>query len=693
MRMSGSNGRELYPATPRVDTAEVLAGVRFSDPYRWLEEETPAVRRWQRAQARKASAFADAWPGTLQLREQVRRFNIERRVWLPRYAGGRWFRMHRPHGIAPAKAVVSDAPFSTGRVLYDPVAEGPARPPFLSWIAPSPDGHTLAVGICGDGSERNFVRLIDVSSGRVIEPPPPQALMDNWTGGAHWLPDSSGFFFTGLSGPPGEFVQRVFLHRRQPNSTTVLLGIPWTQENEWRMVSVSRDGRYAIAIERLMNPIPVAVARLDGRPLQWRPFVTSLEGTLAGHLIGDEYIAVTDVGAPRGRLVSVPLTANRPDDPFQWHELVAESDAVLRTVTPVGDALYLTELHATYARARVVDSTGRNIDQVSLPGNGALGELPFPLMNLVPKGHPEKFLFAFSTLTRSWGIYVHQPTQRVSTLRAPEVELKDAVVEDCWATSSDGTQVPYHLVHRREIPPGPRPTLIYVYGGFNVAEVPQFPGPIAAFIAAGGVFVHAHLRGGGEFGLDWWRGGRMAQKQNSFEDLYAIAEHLIATSRATAQTLALTGGSNGGLVAGVALTQRPELWKAVVPRVPILDLIGACRESYGRMIVKMEFADITRPEEVRRLASFSPYHLVRDDATYPSVFIDAGDTDPRCPPWHARKFAARLQARSNPDSPVLLHVWENVGHGWATDPEVAVREHTEWLAFVMRSLAMEVPPK
>jgi prolyl oligopeptidase len=221
-----------------------------------------------------------------------------------------------------------------------------------------------------------------------------------------------------------------------------------------------------------------------------------------------------------------------------------------------------------------------------------------------------------------------------------------------------------------------------------VAHVPQFPGPMAALVASGGVFVHAHLRGGAELGFDWWQGGRMSKKQNCYDDLYAIAEDLIAAKVCTPRTLALTGRSNGGLMAAVAATQRPDLWQVVVPIVPILDLIGACREPYGRMCTMMEFANVEDPEEVRRLATFSPYHSVRNGVSYPAIFIDAGDTDPRCPPWHARKFAASLQSVISGRAPILLHVWEGAGHGWATSQEVAVSEYTEWLAFTFRHLGV-----
>jgi prolyl oligopeptidase len=213
---------------------------------------------------------------------------------------------------------------------------------------------------------------------------------------------------------------------------------------------------------------------------------------------------------------------------------------------------------------------------------------------------------------------------------------------------------------------------------------------MAAFIDAGGVFVHAHLRGGSELGLRWWEGGRMAKKQNCYADLFAIAEDLIAQGRTGPDRLAVQGASNGGLLAGVAITQRPELWRAAVPRVPFLDILGSLRGTYGVFVVSRELGDPEDPDAVKRIASYSPYQLVRDGTPYPAVYLDAGDTDPRCPAWHGRKFAARLQEATSSGKPVLLRVWPNVGHGSATARDVELAQHTAWLAFVMDQLGMTI---
>lgn len=674
-----------YPESRVDDAVEELAGVRVPDPYRWLEDGTAEdVRLWQKQQNALASAHARAWAGFDWLREQVAANLTPRFGAIPQHAGGKWFRTTMTDGATAASVVVSDTPYGDGAVVFDPSSEGD---PFLSWFVPSPDGRLLAVGLCTDGSEQNTIRLIDLATGNQL-PAPADRLMDNWSGGVAWLPDSSGFYATVIDGAAINLAQRVIFHR-VADGTTTNVDVPWHSDRDYRMIQPSYDGRRLVAIQQLTSPTPVAVADLDDptNP-EWRPFVAPSDALVAGHLIGDTFFAITDLDAPRGRVVAIDL--DRPE-PEHWTTIVPESEAALRTITPVAGVLYLSEFVDTYARVRIVDRSGAQLGEVPLPAKGALGEGPFPYMNLVLRGDRDSFVFSFSSLVASWGVYRHTPGDgSVTELDAPAARLADAVVEDHWATSPDGTQIPYHVVRPANLDIAqPQPTLVYAYGGFNAPWVPQFPGPIAAFVAAGGVFVHAHLRGGAEFGREWWEGGRFKNKQNGYADLYAVAEDLISNGRATPATLAVTGGSNGGLMSGVAVTQRPDLWAAVVPRVPLLDIIGACRENYGRFAVENEFADLSDPDEVRRLLTFSPYHLV-EERDYPAVFIDAGDTDPRCSPWHARKFAARMQAAQRGMAPILCRIWENVGHGWATDKAVAIEQHAEWLAFVCRHLGVEV---
>jgi prolyl oligopeptidase len=508
--------------------------------------------------------------------------------------------------------------------------------------------------------------------------------MDGWSGGVCWLPDSSGFYVTVIDGAAVDFSQRVIFFRIADASSTEI-SVPWVDPGQYRMIQVSADGARLLAIEGMPATIPSAWAQLDDPASpQWRELVRNRDVMVGGFLIGDSVVAFTDVGAPRGRVVRIPLDLADASDPSQWIEIVPESDVVIRGIKPVGDLIYVHDFVDTYSQLRIIGIDGSDHGTVPLPGKGAIAESPFVYQGLSYRPHADTFFFSYSSLVQSWTSYQHTPGDAECVqLSEPDVVLPDAIVEDCWASSPDGTRIPYHLVRRADAPSTPLPALIYAYGGFNAPWVPAYPGGMAAFVHAGGVYVHAHLRGGCEYGRDWWEAGRMRHKQNCYADLYAVAEQLIAEGVTTAQQLGVTGGSNGGLMAGVAATQRPELWGAVIPRVPIFDLIGGLRDGYGRMAIGLEYADVDDPEEIVRLTTFSPYHLVTDRA-YPPIWIDAGDTDPRCPPWHARKLAARMQAAQRGDAPILVRIWENVGHGWATDKDIALEQHAEWLAFAMK---------
>jgi prolyl oligopeptidase len=673
--------RELaapYPPTRTVDAVAIQAGVTVPDPYRWLEAEDDEVRGWQRRQAEVATGSILGGQDRAALRALVEQYDAGARPVLPRHAAGRWFRLDG------AAVVVAEEPYGAGATVVE-LKSGAV----LSWLAPSPDGRVLAIGVCTDGSEHNTIRLVDVASGEQLAAPP-QVLHSAWAGGVSWAADSAGFWFFALTGSPEEFVQATFHHSLATGATLVEpVPVP-AGSREYTLVQPSPDGRWLVAAHRVGSPIPVAVRDLASPGSEWRPFVTSCNGTVAGHVVGDRYVAVTDVGAARGRLVAIPLDAASPDDPASWEELVPEGPTVLRSVTPVAESLHLSELDRTFARVRVLDLAGRVVGEVPLPGQGALAAPFFALTGLAVAAPTPDFLFAFSTPTTSWSVHRHRPgSAGVETLLAPTVAL-DAVVEEGMAPAADGTLVPFHVIRpgrSGKAGDGPAPTLITAYGAANVPTLPSYQPDLAAFVAAGGTVVQAYLRGGGELGRDWYLAAHRETKHVRDDDLVAVAEHLIATGRTTRDLLALTGGSDGGLMCGVAVTTRPDLWRAVLPRAPLLDLVAGMRDPYLDFVIRKAWGDPDDPVDVRRMIGRSPYELVRA-GTFPAVYVQAGATDPRCRPWHARKFVARLQAAQQGDAPILLHVFEDAGHGAATSPEVVVAQDVEWLGFLVQQLGL-----
>lgn len=668
-----------YPPTRTVDDVATQAGITVPDPYRWLEAEDEEVHSWQRRQAEVATGLILGGQDREALRRLVEQYDAGARPALPRHAAGRWF---RPVGNA---VVAAAEPYGEGTPVV--VLEDGA---VLSWFEPSLDGRILAVGVCTDGSEHNTIRLVDAETGGVL-PAPPQVLHSAWAGGVSWSAGGDGFWFFALTGTSQEFTQAVFHHRLESGETS-LEPIPVPPgSRDYTLVQPSADGRWLVASHRIGSPVPVAVRDLSDPLSGWRPFVTECAGTVAGHVVGDRYVAITDVGAACGRVVAIPLDAEDANDTDSWVELVAESDTVLRSLTPVGDHFYLSELDETFARVRVIDAEGRATDVVPLPGRGTIAAPFFPLTALAVGAPTDDFLFAFSTLTSSWEVHRHRPGEvQTDRLLAATVTL-DAVVEVGAAPAGDGTLVPFHVVSPADGVDQPAPTLVSAYGAANVPLLPQYQPDLAAFVAAGGVLVQAHLRGGGEFGRDWYLAAHRETKHVRDDDLVAVAEHLVASGCTTSDRLALTGGSDGGLMCGVALTTRPDLWRAVLPRAPLLDLVAGMRDPYLDFVIRKAWGDPDDPVDVRRMIGRSPYELVQP-AVLPAVYVQAGAADPRCRPWHARKFVARLQAAQQGDAPVLLHVFEDAGHGAATSRDVAVAQDTEWLAFLVKELGLALPP-
>lgn len=679
-----------YPETASGDDVDLAAGVRFADPYRWLEAESPAVRSWQAAQNTLADDYAGTSP---ELAASLQRYFVDRIGTPPRFVAGKWFRAIQPSASTVLSVCISDTPYGPGREIPILPPDQDCSHSFLNWIAPSPDGRIVGVGVVSDGSENNLIHLIDLASGKPM-PGPPQLLMDDWTGGICWLPDSSGFFFLALEKSATKFRQTVLFHDlAKGTQASADIPMPDPESSDYTLVTVSRDGHWLIAHHALWNAKPIAIRDLRDPSAAWRPFVTDVKGTLTGTIIGNQFVGVTDIDAPRGRVVAIALDTPDPNDSAQWVDVVPESERVLRSLVQVGEHLYIKGYRDTYSEVWVFARDGTARGSVPLPGRGAVAEQYFALMNLVPRGHPDEFYFVFSSLVQSWGVYRHVPgASTLETVRAPAVQIEDAVVTDHWARSADGTLVPYHTVHLQDVPKsGPAPTLLYAYGAFNLALLPEYPGAMAAFVAAGGIYVHGHIRGGAELGANWWHGGRLKNKQNCYADLYAIAEELIAKGLTSKDKLAMTGRSNGGLMAAVAAMQRPDLWRAIVSQVPITDLIAMARHSYGRFVLADEFGDPTDPDEIERIGQFSPYHLVKDSVDYPSIWVEAGSTDPRCPPWQARKFAARLQAAAKPNQrPRLVRVRDNAGHGEATAKAIQMSSYSGWLGFLLRELGVMI---
>ncbi|MBD0739248.1 prolyl oligopeptidase family serine peptidase [Streptomyces sp. CBMA29] len=642
-----------------------------------LHLDTPESQAWQTERNTDAAKYLAALPSRDLLADRIARRLKDMRHSPVIRRGDRLFQLAVLEPDADhAALVVRDTPGAEPRVLVDPNALTAERgtPVALYSFAPSPDGRTLAYCVMAAGTEKFELGLIDVESGE----PLPDDIPWNLASPVSWLPDSSGFWCAARELADGALRAVIHLHR---------LGTvpgPPIEAPEGLMDPrplVSPDGRYVALASGNTEQ------RLDWilRDGAFRPLLSGVPGSAAGVFAGDDLIAIVDDGAPRGRLVRIPVAT--AVDSGTWTELVPQTEDVLRNVEVVDDTLVLGSLRDAACRIRLLDLDGTHRAEVELPGAGncsaaavAVGAASHPAIAMFTAGEGE-ISFVHSSPDTSPAVYRYVIAERrLLVVTPPAVRLDGIVVTTIRATASDGTVVPAHVVHREGLDISiPRPTLISGYGGFNIAWLPSYLAEYAAWVEAGGVFVLAHLRGGSEFGTQWWREGTRERKQHTFDDLYTIAEELIKSGRTTADRLALKGESNGGLLAGAAIVQRPDLWAAVVADVPILDLLGLDRDPLTYAIGRVEYGDPRVPAEARWLRAVSPVANVRP-AAYPPVLVTAGANDPRCPAWHSRVFVDLLERAQTGDAPILLRVYGDQGHH-APGVSAASGKHADWIAF------------
>ncbi len=601
----------------------------------------------------------------------------------PVYSGGRWFRKRTPEGQKMQVVEAADEFAGSWQIVIDLNAVANGRMLTIDLLTPSPDGRKLVLGWGVDGRELAEVCVLDADTGNVLMESIPQT----YAIFPAWLPDSSGFYITARDPAAMEAGSKIYRHVLGAKPVTEAEDYERSADLMW--VRAAADEKHMLLIADHLNPRPDYI-RDESAGQGWRAFLKGETALFRGDVIDDHYYAVTNDGARCGRLVSIPLAT--PKDRHTWKELIPGSDDVLGTLLVVDGLLVLADLVDTWSRMRVFDTAGNFKGEIPLPGRGSLSSIQFAVFNMldmISKGPRGEVLFPFSSPTQSPTLCkanVH--SLEVSTL-SPSLVKIESHIEDHFATSADGARVPYHVIARADVDLSkPRPTVMYGYGGFQVALVPGWSGTyLAAWIKAGGVLVLMHLRGGGELGPDMWDQGRLKLKQNSFNDVYAIAADVIARGIATPEQLGVCGGSNGGLMAAAAVVQRPDLFRASVSQVPITDALARARDPIS-MASTLDYGDPNDPEMSKVLYAWSPYHNVKEGTVYPALLLDAGKQDVRCPPWHVRKLAARMQPANAGSHPILMRVRDDVGHG-ASDVEGQRAQGVDWLTFLMDQLGLE----
>ncbi|GAB3192274.1 prolyl oligopeptidase family serine peptidase [Geodermatophilus arenarius] len=669
--------RVRYPDAERLDLVEDLHGHRVADPYRWLEDpDDPRTQAWTAAQDALTADVLGALPLRADLAARLERLVHAGAVGVPVHRGGRAFSTRRDPGQEHAVLRVREADGSV-RVLVDPMAVDPSGTTTLDAWAPSWEGDRLAYQLSTGGDEESRLYVLDVATGERLDGPVDRCRYSP----VAWLPGGEELFYVRRLAPDqvpaGEeqFHRRVWRHRvgADPGDDVLVHGEGLDPTNYYG-VRTSRDGRWLV-VSASAGTAPrddVWLADLTSSAPSTRPPLQELQvgvdAQTAAWVARDGRLwLLSDRGTPRWRLAVAD-----PADPATWAveawaDVVPQAeDGVLSDVALVDGAdgsLQVLAVHSVDATDRLSvwagDGSGRLAEVTGL-GVGSVSGVSAP-----PEGGTTAWVgyTDHSTPPSVLRWDAAEPTALTEDERAPVAgEVPEVTVVETHATSRDGTPVHLFVVSRTGEPDTPRPTVLYGYGGFNVALTPSYSAQALAWVAAGGVWAVANLRGGSEHGEEWHRAGMRERKQNVFDDFAAAGEHLVAQGWTTHGQLAVMGGSNGGLLVGATLTQRPDLAAGVVCSAPLLDMVRYERFGLGRTW-NDEYGTAEDPEELGWLLGYSPYHAVREGAAYPATLFTTFESDTRVDPLHARKLAAALQAATSADAPVLLRRETSVGHG------------------------------
>ena len=685
----------VYPETRRGDVAEMQFGERIADPYRWLENDVrsdPEVAGWVERQNQVTRAYLDRLPQRAWFEQRLRALLSYERFSVPVKAGGRYFYTRNTGLQNQAQLFVRKGLTGVPRLLIDPNAWAKDAATALDDWKPSKDGRFLLYSVQDGGSDWRILRVLDVVSGNPLTDEIRWAKFTQlaWVG-------SEGFLYSRFPQPEKgrdfqdrSYNQSLWFHRlgtAQQNDVQVY-ATPVHPEYS-HAAEVTSDGRYAIVTSSIgtdaryqLHVIDLSRRARTGWKL--RPLVTGFEhdwrlvdGT------GTTLWFVTNWQAPRFRLVAIDLAQRAP----QWRELVPQTDETLQQGTIIGDKLVLSYLKDAASRAMVLDLKGRGAKVLSLNGLGtAAGFRGQP-------GDPETF-YSYTSFNQPAAIYrLDIATGATKPFAQPALTFDPRLfaVEQRFYTSKDGTRVPMFIVRKKAIAAAgkPVPTLLYGYGGFDVSLTPGFASSRMAWLEAGGAFALANLRGGGEYGKEWHEAGRLNRKQNVFDDFIAAAQFLIDQGITPEGGLAIQGGSNGGLLVGAVVNQRPDLFAAANAQVGVMDMLRFDRFTAGRYWVD-DYGHPDREADFRVLRSYSPYHNIRRGAAYPAMLITTADTDDRVVPGHSFKYAAALQAADVGSKPQLIRIETRAGHGSGKPTDKAIEESADILAFLAQWTGLDV---
>ena len=686
-----SSGAVPYPPAPPGDQVDNYHGTAVADPWRWLEDvDSPATRAWVRAQNRLTQSRIGGLPGRKGFAASLRRLLDDERQGVPRRENGVYAYAWNPGQAEQDVLRITRDLNDPGTILVDPMAVRADGTVSLGGFELSPDGTRLAYGLSDGGSDWKTWRVRSVATGTDS----PEVIAGTKFTGVSWARDGSGFYYSRYPRrADGSFddSQQVAVYFHVPGTDPAGDGrIFAVTDHPTRdpYATVSRDGRLLILLIQ------------DGFLTNGLYYQRFGPGGLVGPVVrllndwdarydflgndGNVLYLLTTRDAPRGRVVAIDLDRPAPAD---WVTVVPESDLALEAAALAGGTVLVQNIRDAHAELARYSLSGELLGTVKLPGRGTVDSLSGEL------AEPDAF-FRYSDFTTPRRVQrLDAATGKFEQIGAAPAAAAGGdpaatyISEQVFVPSADGTRIPLSIVRRADLDPGvPHPTVLYGYGGFGVSLLPAWSASRLAWVEAGGIYVQANLRGGGEYGEDWHVAGTRLNKQNVFDDFIAAAEWLIDTGVTTPAQLAIWGGSNGGLLVGAVLNQRPELFAAAVPAVGVMDMLRYQTASLNARKWSSDYGLSEDPAEFAVLRAYSPYHNLRPGYCYPATLVQADANDDRVVPWHSYKYAAALQAAQSREegcaTPVLIRIETRSGHGAGASLSKIVGEYADQWAFV-----------
>src|SRR5690349_18784475 len=674
-----SSGQAQIPKPPpsRVDNVrEVIHGVEIIDPYRWLEEQdNPETRAWIDAQNKYTHSLLDALPSRPLIQKRLSELLRVDTVSTPFEQGGRYFLFKKRAQDDLSILYVRQGLNGTDEVLIDPHTLSADHTTDIGLLDVSSDGKLIIYSVRRGGQDETEMRVMDVDKRKDVD-----QLANALYRGVSLNGDGSGFYYSLQKRDTGI---RVIYHAigTDMSKDVEVFGKGYGPD-KWVSGSVSEDGKYLLfGAHHGWAKDELYVQKLPDGPIQ--PIVNDIDAHFDGWFAGDRLVLQTDWQAPNQRILVVNL--NNPARE-KWVTIIPEGPDAIASFSLVGGKLFVSYLHNVTTQIKIFNLDGKALGEVALPGLGTASDL---------SGHwnSNEAFFSYRSFVTPQTIYRYDvqtgKTDLWARLNVP-FKSDDFEVRQVWYSSKDGTKVPMFLVHKKGLQPdGKLPVLLYGYGGFDLSQTPRFSASAAIWVEQGGVYALANMRGGGEFGEAWHKAGMLDKKQNVFDDFIGAAEWLIKNKYTNPSRLAIQGGSNGGLLVGAALTQRPDLFQAVLCEFPDLDMIGYYRFKNNNPPALLEYGNASDPAQFKYLYAYSPYQKVKPGEKYPAVLLTTGDRDTRVPPLQARKMTARLQAASTSGKSVLLLYDTKAGHAGGRPLSKIIEDVSLELSFLFWQLKMD----